>query len=324
MTLKHQPAACEHNDLCLLRDLGDAILITDLEGKIEYVNPAFEAMTGYVADEVIGKTPRLLKSDRQEPHFYRKLWAHLQQGKPFLDVFINRRKDGSLYFEEKTISPFPDRQGQITNYISVGKDITQRIEHNERLAKMAYYDPLTHLANRSLLRDRLDRAMLRARRSDTLLVVIFADLDGFKAINDRYGHAVGDRLLKDAADRFNACARSTDTVSRLAGDEFVLLLDDIRHVDHAERIVSKLLDKFSEPFMLNRHEEIVPVSLGAAIYPFEDCNSEDLIHMADCAMYRAKRTGGARSAFFDSRLDEFPRTSSTPDRTERRYRPRTP
>jgi diguanylate cyclase (GGDEF)-like protein/PAS domain S-box-containing protein len=302
--MKHQPTACERNDLCLLRNLADAIVITDLQGKIEYVNLAFVTMTGYGAEEVIGRTPRLLKSGRHDPPFYRQLWKNLQEGKPFLEVFVNRRKDGTLYYEEKTISPLPDPAGRITNYISVGKDITHRIEHNERLAKMAYYDPLTELANRSLLRERLGRAMMRAaRRSNALLAVIFADLDAFKTINDRYGHAAGDQVLIATARRLSACVRTTDTVSRLAGDEFILLLEDLRQVDPVEQTLRKIVATFREPLKFNRHTAVVPVSLGAVFYPFDDGDADTLIRMADRAMYRVKRAGGAGHAFYDAELD---------------------
>ncbi len=320
--MNHQPTACERNDLCLFRNLADAILITDVQGTIEYVNPAFEAMTGYPSGEVIGKNPRLLKSSRHDPPFYRRLWTSLREGKPFLEVFVNRRKDGTLYYEEQTISPLPDRTGRITNFISVGKDITHRIEHNERLAKMAYYDPLTELANRSLLLERLGRAMMRARRGHVLLAVIFADLDGFKPINDRYGHAAGDQLLIAAARRFNACVRATDTVSRLAGDEFVLLLEDVRHVDPAEQVLRKIITAFTEPFAFNRHTDVVPASLGAVFYPFDDGEAETLIRMADRAMYRIKRAGGAGYAFYDGKLDGFPGSSGTAELTDRGRRAR--
>jgi diguanylate cyclase (GGDEF)-like protein/PAS domain S-box-containing protein len=282
----------------------DLVLITDPKGIVEYCNPAVEAVTGFAASELIGRTPRVLKSGQQGPEFYRGLWNTLRAGKVFQAVFVNRCKDGALYYEEKTIAPLVDDRGRTTHYVSTGKDITASVmtkAHLDRLSYVAHHDPLTGLANRTLLFDRLHLAMGKAERIERLMAVLFIDLDEFKPVNDRYGHEAGDRLLKDLGQRLRDAVRRTDTVSRLAGDEFAVLLEGQHTVEEARHVARKLLATVTDPFDIHGEPVRVTASIGMAWHPFEDLDAEALINRADAAMYQAKHEG--RDRFAEYRAD---------------------
>lgn len=277
----------------LLARSGDAALVTDATGHIEYVNPAFEAMTGYHRDEVVGRTPAILKSGRQSPEFYHRLWSLLREGREFRGVLVNRRRDGALFHEEKSIRPLFDEHGAISHFLSAGRDVSQRIAAVEKLHHDATHDLLTGLPNRALLLDRLRQALSHARRSGEAIAVAVVDVDGFKAINDRHGHAAGDAALCEIARRLRTCIREADTAARFGGDEFVLLLRDAAD---AERVSSAVTRACSEPFKLDDGTELaVTVSVGVCISSPQVQDAELLLDQADCAMYRAKHDGGGRA-----------------------------
>ncbi|KAB2962011.1 EAL domain-containing protein [Zoogloea sp.] len=287
--------AVEHTD--------DAVMITRTDGIIEYVNPGFERITGYPAHQVLGRTPGFLRSGAPSPGFYGQLWQTIRHGRSFRAVFTNRRRNGEIYFEEKTISPIRDLNGEIRHFVATGKDVTERMAAARHLERKAHYDSLTGLPNRSLLHDRLHQAIQRAQRQGRLVAVQFVDLDRFKIINDTLGHATGDRVLIEAARRLRGCLRATDTVARLGGDEFVLVQEDLEHPDTAEQVARKVLDTFSDHFPVGPHDLCVNVSIGVALYPGDGADPESLLMRADLAMYRAKEAGRNSFRFFESALD---------------------
>ena len=274
-----------------VEQIADAVMITDCTGVVEYVNPAFESMTGYTKKDIIGKTPRFLKSNKQSVSFYERLWKTISSGEVFSDVVINRKKNGEFYYEEKTITPQKDRNGNIMHYISSGKDVTERIEAQERLHHLAHHDALTGLPNRVLLQDRLGQAIARGRWRERNIAVMFMDIDRFKVINDTLGHDVGDELLKQMSERLLSCIREGDTVARLGGDEFAIVLNDIASQDDVPPIADKILTALTEPVLINDQELFITSSIGISLFPEDGKDSHELLKKADVAMYRAKAQG---------------------------------
>ncbi len=285
----------------VVEQTADGVMITDREGVILYVNRAFEAMTGYRREECLGNKPRLVRSGFHDSAFYRRLWDTILAGKPFRDVFVNRRKDGSLYYEDKTISPMMDARGRITHFVSTGRDITERIQVQERLHRLAYHDPLTGLPNRALFRERLEHALALARRRGNGVAVLFLDLDRFKNVNDTLGHACGDRVLALVAERLRGALRGGDTLARLGGDEFAVLIEGDTSREALSRIGRKLQGLFDPPFFACGHEFHLGLSLGVARYPEDGDDVEGLLKYADMAMYHAKKLGGG-IRFYHHRL----------------------
>ena len=276
----------------------DTVLITNREGITEYVNPAFEKKTGYRADEVLGRRPNRVKSGMHDTEFYERLWASILNGKIFRDVFINRRKDGSLFHEEKTITPLKDENGDVTHFVATGKDITERVETQKQLQYLAHHDALTGLPNRTLLIDRLDHAFAQARRAERLVAVLFLDLDRFKTINDSLGHGAGDALLKAVADRLQRCVRKSDSIARLGGDEFTIVLEGVKDVREVIIVAEKILEAIARPISIEGHEVFVTTSIGVTLFPIDDEDVETVLKHADTAMYRAKKAGGNTYEFF--------------------------
>jgi diguanylate cyclase (GGDEF)-like protein/PAS domain S-box-containing protein len=281
-----------------LEQAADLVMITDRCGRIEYVNPAFEAVTGYRLAEVLGQNPRLLKSGKQDGDVYALMWQRILNGETFSDVVINRKKDGSLYYEAKSITPLRDAAGAVTHFVSTGKDITEQVRVQERLQYLAHHDSLTELPNRALLIDRLEQALARARWHERLVAVLFLDLDRFKNINDSLGHEVGDRLLQEVGARLRAVVRERDTIARHGGDEFVILLDDIATEADVSHIAQKLLDALLPPFQIDGQLLHVTGSIGISSYPSDGASPPSLLRNADAAMYRAKEAGKNTFRFY--------------------------
>ena len=286
----------------VMEQTADIIIVTDTAGKIEYVNPSFEKITGYSYLEAIDNTPSLLASGKHKPEFYRHLWNTITAGDSYSNIFINRRKDGSLFYEEQTITPIKDHAGKITHFVSTGKDISERIQVQERLQHMAHHDALTDLPNRNLFLDRLQQSLTRARWHDRLVAVMFLDLDRFKNINDTLGHTVGDQLLLQLSERLSNSVRDGDTIGRFGGDEFAILLDDINSDSHISLLAEKLLDTLKKPFKINKHELFVTASIGISIFPNDGEDSDTLLRNADVAMYRAKDLGKNNYQFYSDDL----------------------
>jgi diguanylate cyclase (GGDEF)-like protein/PAS domain S-box-containing protein len=285
-----------------VQQAADSIVITDREGVIEYVNPAFERLTGFSEPEVLGQTFGLVRSGLHPHEFYAGLWGTIRDGRVFQDVFINRRRDGSLFFEEKTITPLKDALGGITHYVSTGKDITERIQTQERLQYLAHHDVLTGLPNRSLFLERLEHALSRGPEHTRPVAVLFLDLDRFKLVNDSLGHQTGDQVLRTAAERLLAIVRPGDTVARIGGDEFTVLLADLGSAAGVSVVLHKVQAAFAPPMIVAGQELFVTVSVGVSVYPGDGVDPQTLIRNADLAMYRAKEQGRNRCAFYSSDL----------------------
>ncbi len=281
-----------------LEQTADSIMITDRYGVIEYVNPAFEGITGYTRAEASGQTPAIIKSGRNAGEEYKRLWQAITKGEVYRNVLINRKKDGSLYYEEKTISPLKDSDGNITHFISSGKDITDRMQTEERLHHLAYHDILTDLPNRVLLVERISNAIKQSRGAEQRCAVLFIDLDRFKNINDTLGHGVGDLLLQAVPERLLGCVRDRDTVARFGGDEFALLLEKVPSSDAVAKVASKLIEVLSRPYLVNNQELYLTASIGISLSPDDSSDANTLIKNADTAMYRAKDTGRNNYQFY--------------------------
>jgi len=283
-----------------LEQTADVVQIADRDGIIEYVNPTFERVTGFTFADAVGRKTNLLKSGRQSQGFYENLWKAILSGNVFSDVFINRRKDGSLYYEEKTITPLRDTDGRISHFVATGKDITERVQTQERLAYMAQHDPLTELPNRTLLLDRLKQSLAGARWHNKRVAVLFVDLDRFKTINDTLGHEVGDRLLQQLAGRFQHSVHEGDTVARFGGDEFVILLDDVASEEDIVNVAQKVLKALTPPFEVDHQTLYVTASIGVSLFPNDGEDASTLLKNADIAMYRAKEAGKNTYQFYSA------------------------
>jgi len=283
----------------------EGILITDAKGDIEDVNEAFCVITGYTREEVLGRNPRLLQSGRQTPEFYAAMWRALRQQGFWTGEVWNRRKTGEAYAEMLTISAIHDEVGEVQRYLALFSDITAIKEHEVRLQRVAYYDALTNLPNRVLLADRLRQAMRHSRHSRQMLALVYIDLDGFKSINDAYGHVAGDQFLSIVAENMQTVLRTDDTLARVGGDEFVAVIREVADIDFLAPILQRLLEAASQSVQLSGVRLSVTASLGITIYPQrEDVDGDTLLRQADQAMYQAKESGRNRWLFFDLEQDQ--------------------
>ena len=275
----------------------DAVLVTDLAGRIVYANPAFERMTGYVLRELAGRSPALLKSGMHEADFYRELWSTLLAGREFRALFANRRKSGEPYYEDKIIRPLFDEAGRATHFVSFGRDATERAREFEKLAHAATHDSLTDLPNRSLFLDRLGQALRHAARREEQLTVAILDIDRFRDTNNSHGHMAGDAVLQAVASRTRSCLRGADTVARIGGDEIALILLDASE-DQAAGVLAKVVAANAAPVRYDGVEIRATVSVGASGYPRDAEDADALRKQADQAMYAAKAAGGNRYLFY--------------------------
>ncbi len=282
----------------------EGMIVTDGQTRIVAVNPAFTAITGYPADEVLGRTPSMLASGRHDRGHYQEMWAQLKIGGQWAGEIWNRRKDGSVYPEWLSITAVGGDPAAPAHYIGLFSDITERKEAEARIEHLAHHDLLTGLPNRALMSDRLDHAISHCRRQDTMLAVLFVDLDRFKVINDTLGHDVGDALLVEAAERCREIVRESDTVSRQGDDEFVILLSQLRSAQDARHVTHKLIDLLSRPYALGDHELTVTASIGIAVYPGDGDTASELMRNADGAMNRAKAEGRNRFEFHSPDLKQ--------------------
>ena len=272
-----------------------SVIITDPRGLIQYVNPKFTQLMGFTLEEAVGKTPRILKGGFLSRDFYKDMWETILGGNEWHGLFHNRTKAGELVWELGSISPIRDDDGRITHFVGVKEDITEIKRLQDQMARMAHYDQLTGLANRFLFMDRLGQILAQSKRRDTTFAVLYMDLDDFKAVNDTHGHAMGDRLLVAVAQRLQGCVRETDTVARMGGDEFTILLTDIRGFEDVERIARMILKAISNPFRMDAVECKIGISIGVSLYPLDGLDGDALLSAADTALYRVKQ--GGRSNF---------------------------
>lgn len=279
-------------------------MVTDLDGVIEKANPAFTAITGYSVEESIGKKSNIIKSDRHDEKFFMNMWDSLLTTGFWKGDIWNRRKNGEAYLAQLTITALKDSEGKTIKYSSMFHDITDTKQNAEKIKYQAYYDALTGLPNRSLFLDRLKEALARSRRNKRKFAVIFLDLDNFKNVNDVLGHATGDLLLKEASNRLMACVREVDTVSRLGGDEFIIILENLKNELDAAAISSKIIESFSRPFCFKSEDIYVSSSVGISLYPADADTAEDLMKYADMAMYHAKELGKGNYQFFTKIMND--------------------
>ena len=275
----------------VFRNTIEGIMVTDENGLIVSVNPAFTAITGYAADEAIGSTPRLLKSHRHEQRFFEEVWQQLRTAGHWEGETWNRRKNGEIFLVWQSITTIPAVAGGPLRYVSVFHDITERWRDDERLRHLALHDALTDLPNRALLIERLTLLIAITERELRAIAVMFIDLDGFKAVNDQHGHQVGDELLIAIGQRLSQQVRHSDTVARLGGDEFVVLLDNPASLLEVERIAERIVAAVAQPVVLSECSVRVSATLGIAVHPAGGQTAETLMAHADAAMYQAKRAG---------------------------------
>ncbi|MDQ7988535.1 MAG: EAL domain-containing protein [Candidatus Dactylopiibacterium sp.] len=282
----------------------EAVLITGLEGEILAVNRAFTDITGYGESEAVGQNTRLLRSDRHGPDFFQALWASLRVSGQWQGEVWNRRKNGESYLCRMTISTVFDEQQRASRYVALMTDISQARQNEEQLARLAHYDPLTELPNRLLLQSRLDHSLSQAQRARHHVAVLFVNLDRFQTINDSLGHKVGDLLLVEVAARLSHRVRQEDTLGRLGGDEFMLILESIDGPEAAAEVAHAILDALSAPFCLPNGEELyVAASIGISIHPEDGRNANELLRNADAALHQAKAQGRNRFCFYTATMN---------------------
>jgi diguanylate cyclase (GGDEF)-like protein/PAS domain S-box-containing protein len=280
----------------------EAVIVTDAANRIVTVNRAFTEITGYEPHEVVGKRPTVLQSGRQDGTFYQQIWDTLQQTGHWQGEIWDRRKTGEVFPAWESISVVMDDKGRILNYVAILSDISMIKHAEEKLRYLAHHDVLTGLANRLLFSANLDQALEEARRHRQSLALLFLDLDHFKRINDTLGHAVGDRLLQEVAQRLRQSVRGEDTVARLGGDEFTVIMRELAHPEDAALLADKLLATFRKPIVIDNHEIMTSVSIGISVFPDNATDSDELTKTADAALYRAKERGRNTYEFYTPEL----------------------
>lgn len=281
----------------------EGIMVVNTAGQITKVNPAFSRITGYTSEEVVGQSPKFLSSGRHDSGFYEQLWRELTQNDFWHGELWNRRKSGEVFAELLSISAVRDELGKVLHYIGVFSDISYIKAHEEELDRIAHYDLLTGVPNRRLLGDRLEQAIKHATRSENSLAVCFLDLDGFKAINDEFGHQVGDQLLIGVTHHLRSVLRANDTLARLGGDEFVVLLSDITNAVECAQVLERILSAVNQPIEIDETLINVTASIGVSLFPDDNADSDSLLRHADQAMYLAKNAGKNRFHLFDPESD---------------------
>lgn len=287
----------------------EGMMVTDDQNKILKVNSAFTKITGYKAEEVIGRSPNLLSSGLHDKHFFLKMWQSILDQGHWKGEVLNRHKDGKVFPEFLSISTVKNSDGIPVNYVGIFSDATDSRNAQNKLEQLAFYDPLTGLPNRRLLIDQLQHAIDSSKRTLNEIAVLFIDLDEFKDVNNTLGHDVGDQLLVQVASRMRQSIRKVDHIARLGGDEFVIVLEDLsRDPIHAavqvETICEKILSKFEDVFSISEHEIHNSISIGAALSHGGEDDIEELLKKADIAMYQAKKAGRSRLVFFDRHMQD--------------------
>ncbi len=278
----------------------EAMMIADANNCILAINPAFTQLTGYTQDEAIGRTPKLLSSGRHDQEFYQKMWKQIATTGQWQGELWNKRKNGEMYCERLSINTIFNANGTVHRRVAIFSDITQKKESDELIWKYANFDPLTQLPNRRLFNDRLEQEISKAHRNGLPMALMFIDLDRFKEVNDTLGHAQGDILLGEAAQRITECVRESDTVARMGGDEFTVILSELGDTGGIDRIACKIIARLAEPFQLLGKSVSISASIGIVLYPNDGTEIEELLKKADIAMYAAKEQGRNQYHYFNS------------------------
>ncbi len=288
----------------LYQHSNEAMTITDANGTILNVNPAFTRLTGYSIDEVIGKNPKILSSGQHDWLFYQRMWQAINATGHWQGEIWNKRKNGDIYAEWLSINTIFNEDGSVHRRVALFSDISEKKKSEELIWNQANFDFLTQLPNRRMFHDRLAQEVKKAARTKLTLALLFIDLDRFKEVNDTLGHDKGDILLKEASSRLSSCVRDTDTVARLGGDEFTVILGGLSDMTNVERIANHILEKLAEPFLLGEEVVYVSGSIGITFYPRDGKEIEALLKNADQAMYDAKRQGRNRFSYFTPAMQE--------------------
>lgn len=267
------------------------IIIVDKSGAVEYVNPRFTHVTGYDREEVIAQSLRRFTFSQMPDMEYARLWETISSGREWQGELQSKKKNGETYWESVLFAPIRNSAGQITHFLGVSEDITERIRAEEKIMQMAYYDPLTNLPNRALFNDRFALALSHAQRNREMLSVMIVDLDRFRNVNDTLGHDIGDSLVRGVTDRLKKSLREGDTIARLGGDEFLVLLPGIENLQDVAKLASVISDDLKPPFQFGAHELHITASIGISIYPYDGEDAQTLLKNADSALTRAKEYG---------------------------------
>jgi diguanylate cyclase (GGDEF)-like protein/PAS domain S-box-containing protein len=308
VTQRHRAAEQLSLIASVFMHIREGIIISDAKGNIVDVNQAFSQITGYQRNEVLGKNISTLNAKHQGNGFYKMLWSQLNESGQWQGEHQNLKKSGEAYIERLDISAVRDEANEICHYVGIFSDVSQQKEHEQHLENLAHFDPLTGLPNRTLLHDRLHMSIALANRNKTQLAVCMLDLDGFKAVNDHYGHAAGDRLLIEFSQRTQGSLRDTDTLSRLGGDEFVILLNDLDNLEQGLDVIRRILAEASLHYEIDGNRMTVSASVGVTVHPDDGVDPDLLLRHADQAMYIAKQTGRNRYFLFDPMKDQVART----------------
>ncbi|MCW8931379.1 MAG: EAL domain-containing protein [Gammaproteobacteria bacterium] len=282
----------------------EGIMITDEKANIIMVNSGFTSITGYKSEEVIGQNPNVLHSDWQEKDFYKKMWSIIKKEGKWEGELWNRRKNGELFAEWISIYKVLDEDGNLSNYIGVFSDVTEKMEAQKKINQLAYYDVLTGLPNRQLFQDRITHAITMSERNNTKTALMFIDLDNFKTINDTMGHQTGDLFLKELSERLSSIIRESDTLARISGDEFTVIIEGIKDKEQVVSISKAIQNQINKPIKLGVNEIQTSASIGVSFYPDDAINTEQLMSYADTAMYRAKENGKKSIEFFTAKMNE--------------------
>jgi len=282
---------------------GTMVMITNQDADIEYVNPKFCEITEYDNEEVLGKNASILRSSDMDAEAIADLWATITSGRDWHGELHTKKKGGELFWSMMSISAIENENGQISHFVTVIEDVSQLKEARQQMEQLAYIDSLTGLANRLLFRDRLEQVLKAVQRNKTHAALLYLDLDQFKRVNDSLGHDVGDALLMKVAERLRQCVRHQDTVARMGGDEFVMLLTDVDDMAGASAVARKVLKHMSQPMHLLKHEIIITPSIGITLAPHDSLNADILLKNADLAMYRAKASGRNNYQFFTKEMN---------------------
>lgn len=297
----------ENADLRLFRTVFDmaseGIIVTDADNRILAVNPAFTVITGYEPSEVIGESPRSLRSGLHDAAFFENMWAEVTHHGRWEGELWNRRKSGEVYRAWLSIATERDEHGRIRRHIGIFRDVSEVRDTAEKLWQQTNFDPLTRLPNRSLFLDRLLQALVQAGRSNKRAALVFLGLDGFKNINDTLGHTIGDKVLEEAARRFQSALRQGDTLARFGGDEFTAVLTALDSVDEVERVVRALLECLAEPFLVEAHQILISCSIGISLWPGDGEDVEALMRNSTSALRKAKDAGRNTFRFFTPSMD---------------------